>query len=131
MHKPVLTICLLSSLLPTASADTLFRESDLGSLFTSPVERRAIDRQRQGETHADGKPGRGAPSQITVNGMVKNSAGKQVVWVNGHSLDGRRSVDGIRLLSAGGRKPTVVLRVDGKTVRVKPGESWSEAAVGQ
>ena len=131
MHKPLLTIWLLFGLLPPASADTLFRESDLGSLFTSPVERRAIDRQRRGETHADGKGGRGAPSQVTVNGVVRNSTGKQVVWVNGHSLDGRRSVDGIRLLSTSGRKPTVVLRVDDKTVRVKPGESWSEAAAGQ
>ncbi len=110
----------------TASADALFRESDLGTLFTTVKQRHQIDRLRKGKA-ADAPVGeRVSPSHIQVNGIVKSSKGGSVVWVNGRSVRGAVTRDGVKVLRSRSSEKSVVMLVDGKLVRVKPGESWSE-----
>jgi hypothetical protein len=51
----------------------------LGRLFYTPQEREALEAQRQaGAVAADAPPG----NQVTLNGTVRRSGGKNTVWLN-------------------------------------------------
>ena len=58
---------------------------------------------------------------------MTRSDGKSVVWVNNkNTLDSSRIGD-IKVQQASiGRDKKVAVSVDGKTTRLKPGETWSE-----
>ena len=121
-----LVMLVLLSVGAPASADVLFRESDLGTLFTTVKQRHQIDRLRKGKVADAPASERVSPSHIQVNGIVKSSKGGSVVWVNGRSVRGAVTRDGVKVLRARSSEKSVVMLVDGKLVRVKPGESWSE-----
>ncbi len=112
-----------------ASADTLFRESDLGTLFTTVKQRHQIDRLRKGKAADTPASEHASPSHIKVNGIVKSSKGGSVVWVNGRV--NRGASDGVKVLRSRSSEKSVVMLVDGKLVRVKPGESWSDNQAGE
>ncbi len=112
-----------------AQSDIMFAESGLGTLFTTPQQRQQIDRQRAGSVDGATAPGNASPGKIRVDGLVRNSRGKSIVWVNGHAVQGRSDKKGVKVLSRGSDARGVVLQVDGRRVRVKPGESWSQNAV--
>ena len=125
MARNLITLALLMCC-AVASADTLFQETDLGTLFTTVNQRQQIDRQRKGKAADTQMSEHASPSHIKVNGIVKSSKGGSVVWVNGRVTHGAGAHDGVKVLRSRSTEKSVVMRVDGKLVRVKPGESWSD-----
>ena len=103
-----------------------FDERVLGKLFTSPVDRQKIDSSRRGEPQPSTQ--RISPSSISVNGVVIRSKGKNTVWVNGNKITGSKTVGRMKVLanSLSNKNIKVPLIIDGKPVRIKPGQSWSE-----
>ena len=115
-----ITIAALPSLAPAQS---------LGRLFLTPAERAALD---SGARTTAGVPSPGAPatqstgglSAVRVDGLMKRSAGRNVVWVNGSPKDVAPGIPG-------GTPPAP--RIEGDRVvvdaersaplRLRPGES--------
>lgn len=99
-----------------------FEENSLETLFTTPSERRSINQARRGNSAANPNVSGGG---VVVNGLVKRSDGKNTVWVNGkNNLESNRLGD-VRVLNRN-KGDKVGLRVDGRTVYMKPGEKWTE-----
>lgn len=106
----------------SANADG-FDEQSLKTLFTSPSERSAINATRRS---GDGGIVSG-PASVRINGVVTRSNGKSVVWINNKNTMGNLMVDGVKVYpNAMNKNNKIPLRVDGRMVYVKPGESWSE-----
>ena len=103
-----------------------YSERDLGTLFTTPSERQKIDSSKRGDvTQTNSR--RITPSSITINGMVIRSKGENTVWVNGDKSTGNKTSSGVKVLANSVSKNNKVrVLVDGKSVRIKPGQSWSE-----
>ena len=111
---------LLSLMPPLVSAEV--DESQLLNLFTDRQQRAQIDAMRSGHV---GEKGVRETSRISVDGYMTRSDGKSVVWVNdGNTIDSQR-IDDLRVHpSSVGRNSKVTISVDGKTARLKPGETW-------
>ncbi|MDH5766770.1 MAG: hypothetical protein OEZ38_12210 [Gammaproteobacteria bacterium] len=119
----VLTVLAVATSLPVFSGE--YSEQSLRTLFTSPQQRQEIDSNRTAGTKAEGQTIVG-PSSVQINGIVKRSDGKNVVWVNGKSTIDGESIDGIKVYSGNiNSKNKIPVMVDGKRVYLKPGESWS------
>jgi len=104
-----------------------YDERSLGKLFTTPAERQKIDSLKSGDTQ-QAQTQRITPSSIRVNGVVIRSKGKNTVWVNGERASGNQTVSGVKVLanSVSKKSKKVPVLVDGKSVRIKPGQSWSD-----
>lgn len=102
--------------------------SDLKKLFTDERQRARLDAVRSGNVpvvHA----GVQQTNEIVVNGYVTRSGGKSVVWLNNkNTLDGSSIGDVKVQQSSIGKNKKVTVSVDGKTTRLKPGQTWSEDA---
>ncbi|MES2324227.1 MAG: hypothetical protein V4633_18375 [Pseudomonadota bacterium] len=107
---------------------------EVGRLFTTPAERAALERQRNGVLPASGaSPAAPAPDVreplageqiIEVNGTVRRSGkGRATTWIGSvpRSADGRL-IDGVRLGPDSGRGLVTVTLRSGKVVLVKPGQ---------
>lgn len=102
-----------------------YNEQSLRNLFTSQQERQEIDNNRTAST-SNGQVVVG-PSSVQINGIVKRSDGKNIVWVNGKSTMENSTVDGVKVYShAVNSKDKVPVMVDGRKIYLKPGETWSE-----
>lgn len=110
--------------LPVIAQD--YSEQSLKSLFTNQQERQSIERGRNGQSSSDEQASVG-PSSVQINGIVKRSNGENIVWVNGkHTMDSSM-VDGIKVYSNSiNEKNKIPVLIDGRTVYMKPGETWSE-----
>lgn len=64
--------------MPSDAAD----DQALGTLFFSPAERLAIERNRSGEAAAADVP----PARVQVDGLVRRAHGKSTVWLNNRAL---------------------------------------------
>ncbi|MFZ5557921.1 MAG: hypothetical protein ACOZDY_14595 [Pseudomonadota bacterium] len=96
---------------PAVAAD------DLGRLFFSPAERRQLDQMRSSPV-TDRQAAR-----VTVNGVVKSSSGRSVVWVNGVPY-APASQGGPGIVHSAGNGSAAVVTEPGKApVRIKVGES--------
>ena len=116
---------MLLVVLPSYALAKEYSEQSLRSLFTNQQQRQEIDNSRAGGT-AEGQTIVG-PSSIQINGMVKRSDGKSVVWVNGKSTMDNSTVNGVKVYSnAINSKNKIPVMVDGRKVYLKPGETWSE-----
>ena len=94
----------------------------LQKLFTDKNQREQIDASRKGELQ---KSENKKSSQVTLSGYVKRSEGKSVVWVNNKNTLNQKTVDDIRVHEADiGKNNDVGLTVDGKYIKLKPGETW-------
>ena len=112
-----------------AAQPSLAPAQSLGRLFLTPAERAALD---SGARAVAGVPNSGAPATqsasgppvVRVDGLMKRSAGRDVVWVNGLPTDVAAGV-------AGGTPPAPRIEGDrvvvdaqrGAPLRLRPGES--------
>jgi hypothetical protein len=106
--------------------------SDLGRLFTTPVERHLLDKsRRENSPLIDSTASNGAAKKeaktMVYNGVVTRSNGDRQIWIDGKIVNGRKGPDGIRIHKGPDRDHRVTLSVPGKhkRVKVKPGQSWS------
>ena len=105
-----------------ANADG-FDEQSLKTLFNSPSERKAINATRRG----GGGGFVSGPASVELKGVVKRSDGKSVVWVNRKNTMENTMIDGVKVYpNAMNKNNKIPIRVDGRMVYVKPGETWSE-----
>jgi len=111
--------CLSYSVMAHADYDA----SDLKKLFTDLSQRAQIDAARSGKSAGSERQ---QTTKVNVSGYVTRSDGKSVVWVNNkNTLDNSRIGDINVQQSSIGKNKKVTINVDGKTARLKPGESWS------
>ena len=104
-----------------------YDENSLNKLFTEPSQRQKIDAFRKGKSLGATRE-QTSPTDVKVQGIVSRSDGKSTVWVNGKStLDGN-SVGGVNVntRSVSRKSDRVAVSVNNKTVRLKPGQVWSE-----
>lgn len=122
MIKHLIVFTLLSS---SSVMATGYSEQMLKQLFTKPSERQGLNATRRGGQSSDFYVS--GPSSVQVNGIVSRSDGKSVVWVNGKNTMNNSMVDGVKVYSNEMKKNNKIpVRVDGRMVYVKPGETWSE-----
>ena len=109
-----------------SSADG-YDERSLGNLFTSSVERQKIDNDKSSAIPQSASR-RLAPSSVRINGALIRSKGKNSVWINGNKATGNEVVGGVKVFSKSVNKDNlkIPVLVDGKSVHIKPGQSWSE-----
>ena len=120
------TLVLVVMLFPLSVMAKDYSEQSLKTLFTSQQQRQDIEGNRSsGELNDD--PNLITPSSVQVNGVLKRSNGKNVVWLNGKSTMESSMVDGVKVYSNSiNSKYKVPVMIDGRKVYIKPGESWSE-----
>jgi len=114
---------------PTCGFAAYYHASELGRLLTTPAQRHRIDAMRNGNNSADTNE-KNSTRDIKMQGIVTPSSGRSTVWINGKSTLQSNNVDGVnvRLNSLNGRKDTVTVIINGKRVRMKPGQVWSESS---
>lgn len=120
-----LTHILLSGLLFVIQSAPVnaYQESDLGNLFFTVQERKRIDDQRSGKVVEKVRPQ--VVHRVSVKGFVKRSDGKNVVWTNNGSTLSKKPIHNVTVHERSiNKKNQVGLTIDGKWVRLKPGESW-------
>lgn len=122
MTKHIIVLTLLFS----ANASAVgYNEQMLKQLFTSPSERQSLNSTRRGGQSSDFYVS--GPASVQVNGIVSRSDGKSVVWINGKNTMNNSMVDGVKVYSNEMKNNNKIpVRVDGRMVYVKPGETWSE-----
>ena len=121
--KNILIVALFFSL-PVLAQD--YSEQSLRTLFTSQQQRKDIESDKRG-SNLSGNQELPVPSSVQVNGIVKRSNGKSVVWVNGKNTMDNATVDGVKVYSNSiNAQNKVPVAIDGRRVYVKPGETWSE-----
>lgn len=99
-----------------------YDESDLKKLFTDKSQRIQIDAARNGNYNGSEPE---ETSEINLSGYVKRADGRSVVWVNDKSTLDNAKIGDIRVHhSSIGKNKKVTISVDGKTARLKPGETW-------
>ena len=99
----------------------------LGRLFMSPEERRALDAGRAPWRNPEAPEAGVAPviSRVVLNGVLRRSAGPPVVFINGQTAGGKEAA--VQVARGPDRQNTVTVRdaADGRSVRLKPGQSWT------
>ncbi len=116
-----LTIVVFTVLLAcVARAD--YRVDDLQKLFTDKQQRERIDAIRSGRFNS----GENRKSEkVHVSGYVTRSDGKNIVWLNNKNTINNSRVDDVKVYrSMVGKNKKITISVDGKSVRLKPGETW-------
>jgi len=100
--------------------------NDLKKLFTDKRQRAQIDAARAGDYSGSEVQ---QATQVNVSGYMKRSGGKSVVWVNGTNTLESSKVGGVMVNTQTiNNDNKVPVKIDGRTVYVRPGESWSEAS---
>lgn len=99
-----------------ASASPHGRADDLGRLFFTPEQRKALDARRK--ARVPDKPAAAIASPtVRLDGYVKRSGGKSTVWVNGEAVESPAR------LPESSEAPVTVSTGDGaRAARLKPGE---------
>ena len=121
VKKIVLSLlCLIYSNVLFAGYDA----SDLQQLFTDKKQRSQLDAARSGNVTATAIP---QTNQVKVSGYVTRSGGNSVVWLNNQNTLDTSKTGGVYVhQSSVGKNKKVRVTVDGKSVKLKPGETWSE-----
>ena len=121
--KLILTLCLLAPALLMAGD---YNEQALKTLFTSQQQRQDIESNRR-DNSTSGEPLPVGLSSVQINGIVKRSGGKNIVWINGKSTLENTMVDGVKVYpNAINTKNKIPVMIDGERVYIKPGQIWSE-----
>jgi hypothetical protein len=122
--RAVIVLCLVACCGVAAAAD--YSLHDLGTLFTTPAARQGMDRQRSEVARDSDTATSRAPGNVRVDGIVRRSDGSSTVWVNGESNLKSNAVGGVRVPQRQRAGDRVTVYVDGRQVRIRPGESWSQ-----
>ena len=115
-------------LMPLSTASAVdYSEVMLGKVFTTPTERQSIDNSKRDDVPQESVR-RVAPTNVKINGVVIRSNGSNTAWVNGKQSSGNRTTGGVKVLtrSLSNKDYKIPVLVDGKSVKIKPGQSWSE-----
>lgn len=100
---------------------------ELGRLFVDVEQREKLEAVRRG-TYEKEVEQESRVSNVRINGVMMRSDGKNVVWINGeNTLDGE-PVKGVKVNPDATDSDTynVQVQIDGKRVKLKPGQNWSE-----
>lgn len=97
---------LVSLLAALASPPAWAKDADIGRLFLTPQERRAIDAQRSNSV--------AARDSLSLDGVVRSSSGHVTQWVNGEAMAVQKSQ------LQGARVPVEV--APGERVEMAPGQ---------
>jgi len=128
MQVKLLQVKLVSGLLFILCCSTSYADydaADLKKLFTDESQRAQIDASRSGNYSATELQ---KAEEVSVSGYMTRSDGKNVVWVNGENTMQDSNISGVKVYPDAIRKnKKVPVKVDGRSVYVKPGESWSES----
>ncbi len=127
MNRSIISLIALCCLVSTSSLAAYYEESSLGKLFNTPAQRQKIDAFRKGKSMGVARE-QISPTDIKVQGIVKRSDGASTVWVNGKNTLDSSHVGGVnvRLNSVSDSSDKVTVGIKNKTVRLKPGQVWSE-----
>ena len=122
-------IVAIALLLFSSSAASQSQLNELGRLFTDVSQRDKLDAIRQG-AYDEEREEPGTVSAVTVNGIVMRSDGENVVWVNGESSLEGNPAKGVNVYPKSADRNTynVPVSVEGRYVRMKPGQSWTEGS---
>ena len=100
---------------------------ELGRLFVDVEQREKLEAVRRG-TYEKEVEQESKMSNVRINGVMMRSDGENVVWINGeNTLDGE-PVKGVKVNPDATDSETynVQVQIDGKRVKLKPGQNWSE-----
>ncbi len=101
-------------------------DSISGRLFFTPAERAALDRARAQNIAIQNRQGNPNTSDLTLNGVIQRSDGKETFWVNGRPIDNGADAADPRLLPGRqGHKLEMPLTHD--AYRLKVGQSINPA----
>lgn len=126
MQLPINKILMLILCFPLQSMAQEYSEQSLKTLFTSQQQRQDIELGRRSHGSTNGETIT-RPSSVEINGLVKRSDGKNVVWINGKNTMDSSVIDGTKIYSKSiNDQNKVPVMIDGRKVYVKPGQSWSE-----
>jgi len=128
MRVKILHSKLISGLLFVICSSALYAADydaeDLKKLFTDKKQRAQIDAARSGNL-SDGELQQ--TSKIKVSGYVTRSDGKSVVWLNNKNTLESSGIGDIKVhQSSIGKNKQVTISVDGKTKKLRPGETWQK-----
>ena len=125
-----------TSLLALATFAAVVQAQDLGRLFTTPEEREMLEalRRQPPKPQIEAAPivtptVESAPvvPSVTMNGLVRRSRGRGMVWVNGvTSLEGDLDAQGIAVDVGAMRGTTLPVRIGNAPLAVglKPGQTY-------
>ena len=97
----------------------------LNRLFTDQETRARIDAARKGDPVIEKDDKNGSTGKIRVDGVVIRENGDNVVWVNGENDRNSGNIY-VRSSQVNRKDYRVPVRLDGKTVRLKPGQVWND-----
>jgi len=120
-------VILLALLLISQHAKSADEVEDLGRLFVDVEQREKLEAVRRGTYEMDIEQ-ESRVTNVRINGVMMRSDGENVVWINGeNTLDGE-PVKGVKVSPETTDSETynVKVQIDGKRVKLKPGQNWSE-----
>jgi len=120
-------VMLLALLLVSEHAISEDEIEELGRLFVDVEQREKLEAMRRG-TYEKEVEQESRVSNVRINGVMMRSGGENVVWINGeNTLDGE-PVKGVKVNpdTADSETYNVQLQIDGKSIKLKPGQNWSE-----
>jgi hypothetical protein len=120
----ILAVCISMPKVSSAASD----DERLNRLFMNPETRSRIDGARKGDPVMEKSEKGAATSKIRIDGVVLRENGDNVVWVNGKSSLNSNNISGaqVRTQRIDRMNYRVPVKVDDQTVRLKPGQEWSE-----
>jgi len=106
-----------------------FNVKQLKKLFTTEQQRNHINMMRKArmtKQHSTGLSPKTHFGRVVVSGYMKRSDGKNVVWVNGTSTLTSNIISDVKVdINKINNHDQVTLFVDGKQLKLKPGQSWT------
>ena len=124
LKNPVILLALLLIPQHVISADEV---EELGRLFVDVEQREKLEAVRRGTYDMESEQ-ESRVSNVRINGVMMRSGGENVVWINGeNTLDGE-PFKGVKVNpeTADNETYNVQVQIDGKRVKLKPGQNWFE-----
>jgi len=106
---------------------------EIGRLFSTPAERARLDNLRKGiikhiaQEETSEKPvGILTPlhEPVTFNGVVRSSAGKEIIWINGDQTEKYKGQSSIQIHKKPDDSYEVMVKGYGESAQMKPGQIW-------